>query len=96
MPNLLGDVDHPRAGAREFAPCGGGSDQVKGALMMTARRLTDDEVAPGSAGVGEVNAWRAAMVSNPRAWSSTAGSTTASRFALDSAAGRNALIDADV
>ncbi len=40
-------------------------DQVKGALMMTARRLTDDEVAPGSAGVGEVNAWRASMVTNP-------------------------------
>ncbi len=40
-------------------------DQVKGALMMTARRLTDDEVPPGSAGVGEVNAWRASMVTNP-------------------------------
>ena len=40
-------------------------DQVKGALMMTARRLTADEVPAGSAGVGEVNAWRASMVTNP-------------------------------
>jgi serine protease AprX len=40
-------------------------DQVKGALMMTARRLTDDEVPPGSAGVGEVNAWKASLVTNP-------------------------------
>jgi serine protease AprX len=40
-------------------------DQVKGALMMTARRLTDDEVPAGSAGVGEVNAWKASMVTNP-------------------------------
>jgi serine protease AprX len=40
-------------------------DQVKGALMMTARRLTDDEVPRGSAGVGEVNAWRATLVTNP-------------------------------
>ena len=40
-------------------------DQVKGALMMTARRLTDDEVPQGSAGVGEVNAWKASLVTNP-------------------------------
>jgi serine protease AprX len=40
-------------------------DQVKGALMTTARRLTDDEVPPGSAGVGEINAWKASEVKNP-------------------------------
>ena len=40
-------------------------DQVKGALMATARRLTDDEVPPGSAGVGEINAWKAAALTNP-------------------------------
>jgi hypothetical protein len=40
-------------------------DQVKGALMATARRLTDDEVPPGSAGVGELNAWKAASLTDP-------------------------------
>jgi serine protease AprX len=38
-------------------------DQVKGALMLTARSLPS--AIPGSLGVGGVNAYRAAMVSSP-------------------------------
>ena len=40
-------------------------DQVKGALMTTARRLSPDEVPPHSAGVGEINAWKASELRNP-------------------------------
>ncbi len=40
-------------------------DQVKGALMMTARRLSPWEVPAGAGGVGEVNAWMAAAVQRP-------------------------------
>ena len=40
-------------------------DQVKGALMMTARRLPAHEVPAGAGGVGEVNAWKAAAVTDP-------------------------------
>jgi serine protease AprX len=38
-------------------------DQVKGALMQTARHIP--EAPPGSAGVGEINAYRAAMLNRP-------------------------------
>jgi serine protease AprX len=40
-------------------------DQVKGALMQTARRLSPGEVPAGAGGVGEVNAWKAAELRNP-------------------------------
>lgn len=40
-------------------------DQVKGALMMTARRLSPWEVPAGAGGVGEINAWKAATVRSP-------------------------------
>ncbi len=40
-------------------------DQVKGALMMTARRLAPWEVPAGAGGVGEINAWQAAAVRRP-------------------------------
>ena len=49
---------HPRACTRTSRP-----DQVKGALMLTARPTPS--AAPGSAGVGEVAADRAADVANP-------------------------------
>ena len=39
-------------------------DQVKGALMQTARYIP--EAPPGSAGVGEINAMRAAAMTRPR------------------------------
>ena len=38
-------------------------DQVKGALMQTARYIP--EAPPGSAGVGEINAYKAAQLSHP-------------------------------
>jgi serine protease AprX len=38
-------------------------DQVKGALMQTARHIP--EAPPGSAGVGEINAYRAASLNHP-------------------------------
>jgi serine protease AprX len=39
------------------------SDQVKGALMQTARYVP--EAPPGSAGVGEINAFRASLLTRP-------------------------------
>jgi serine protease AprX len=40
-------------------------DQVKGALMQTARRLSPHEVPAGAGGVGEINAWKASELRNP-------------------------------
>jgi serine protease AprX len=40
-------------------------DQVKGALMHTARRLPTHEVPAGAGGVGEINAWKASELRNP-------------------------------
>ena len=40
-------------------------DQVKGALMQTARRLSPWEVPLGAGGVGEINAWKASELINP-------------------------------
>jgi serine protease AprX len=40
-------------------------DQVKGALMQTARRLSPHEVPAGAGGAGEINAWKAADLRNP-------------------------------
>jgi serine protease AprX len=40
-------------------------DQVKGALMKTARRLSPWEVPSGAGGVGEINAWKASELPNP-------------------------------
>jgi serine protease AprX len=40
-------------------------DQVKGALMKTARRLSPWEVPAGAGGVGEINAWKASQLQSP-------------------------------
>jgi serine protease AprX len=77
--NLLGATGYARLSGTSFAaPIVAGAaaqilarhpewtpDQVKGALMQTARRLSPWEVPAGAGGVGEVNAWRASEVRNP-------------------------------
>ena len=40
-------------------------DQVKGALMATARRLSSKKTAPYAGGIGELNAWRASLLTSP-------------------------------
>jgi serine protease AprX len=77
--NLLGSSGYIRLSGTSFAaPVVAGAaaqilarhpdwtpDQVKGAMMKTARRLSPHEVPAGAGGVGEVNAWRASELRNP-------------------------------
>jgi serine protease AprX len=77
--NLIGSTPYMRLSGTSFAtPIVAGAaaqllarhpdwtpDQVKGALMQTARRLSPHEVPAGAGGAGEINAWRAAAMTNP-------------------------------